>query len=122
MTKLAWRRRAWALLLTVLIVPLGALAAYEPPPTNPFAEARERAERWYTIEGEVEERVPAGPYLYLRVRSAEAEHWVVALKGTVPTRRDVRMTVLGHTRDFHSARLGRDFDELLFVVVRGRTS
>jgi hypothetical protein len=88
---------------------------------NPFVEhalpTRER--RW--LSGTVDERLAAGPYVYLRLREADgSEAWIVSLKATTPKETQVRALVLGQADHFHSARLKRDFDPLIFAAVRGQ--
>lgn len=88
---------------------------------NPFIEhtlpSRER--RW--LHGSVEERLAAGPYVYLRLRESDgSEAWLVSLKATTPRGERVRALVLGQADHFHSARLKRDFEPLLFAAVRGQ--
>jgi hypothetical protein len=88
---------------------------------NPFIEhalpSRER--RW--LHGTVDERLAAGPYVYLRLRESDGSHaWLVSLKATTPQSERVRALVLGRADHFHSARLQRDFKPLLFAAVRGQ--
>jgi hypothetical protein len=88
---------------------------------NPFVEhvlpSRER--RW--LHGTVDERLAAGPYVYLRLRESDgSKAWLVSLKATTPNEDHVRALVLGQADHFHSARLKRDFEPLLFAAVRGR--
>lgn len=119
----------------VMLVCTGVLFAFAPttvshdpvPPqrtssasTNPFVEhalpSRER--RW--LHGTVDERLAAGPYVYLRLREPDGgETWLVSLKVTTPSQTRVRALVLGQADHFHSARLQRDFEPLLFAAVRG---
>jgi hypothetical protein len=88
---------------------------------NPFIEhalpTRER--RW--LHGTVDERLAAGPYVYLRLRESDgSEAWLVSLKATTPKQDHVRALVLGQAHHFHSARLQRDFEPLFFAAVRGQ--
>lgn len=88
---------------------------------NPFVEnalpSRER--RW--LDGTVDERLVAGPYVYLRLRQSDgSEAWLVSLKATTPREAHVRALVLGQAVRFRSARLQRDFEPLLFAAVRGQ--
>lgn|SRR5689334_18527839 len=71
-----------------------------------------------TWEGVVEERLEAGSYTYLAVRDASALRWVAVMgEGEAPGR-TVQVHALGIRTDFHSARLHRDFDELVFATVQ----
>lgn len=73
--------------------------------------------RW--LYGRVKERLPAGQYLYLRVEESTGDSvWVVSLAATTPTSEHVSALVLGRAEHFHSRKLARDFDPLLFAAVR----
>jgi hypothetical protein len=91
----------------------------EPEPLNPFvAHALEPAQRRW-VDGAVLERIAAGPYAYLRLRAEKgSESWLVSLAATTPTATRVHALVLGRAEQFHSRRLKRDFQPLLFAVVR----
>jgi hypothetical protein len=100
----------------------GASALSSPP--NPFAAHALAPEQRRWLEGSVEEMLPAGSYVYLRVRAAEAPSvWVASLAATTPSPplERVRVLVLGHAEHFHSRRLARDFSPLAFGVVRAET-
>jgi hypothetical protein len=107
------------------IIGLGLLLTLQPsmaPPqraSNPFAEnALDPAGRHWR-QGRVIERIVTGPYAYLRLREASGQDvWLVSLAATAPTTDDVRVFVLGQAEHFHSRRLHRDFDRLLFAAVR----
>lgn len=86
---------------------------------NPFQThaLAPNARRW--LSATIEERVPAGPYVYLRVREQTGQlAWLVALKSLTPDTSDVRALVVGQAEQFHSRRLDRDFQPLLFAAVR----
>lgn len=70
------------------------------------------------VRGEVVDLAPAGPYTYVHIDGPDTATWVVVL-GTPAFRiGDVAaFRVYGLRRGFHSSRLARDFDLLLF----GRT-
>lgn len=90
-------------------------AAGSPAPTGP--PAMEPASG--TLTGEVAERLAAGSYTYVRVVDRDGEsRWVVTLGGAEPPGARVRVTRIGARRGFHSARLDRTFDHLLFGIVR----
>jgi hypothetical protein len=89
---------------------------------NPFVEhalpMRER--RW--LDGTVDQRLAAGPYVYLRLRESDgSEAWLVSLRATTPKEDRVRALVLGQAEHFHSSRLQRDFTPLFFAAVRGQS-
>lgn len=70
-------------------------------------------------QGVVLERIGAGSYTYLRLRSLDddTERWAVVLgRGAEPGER-VSVTHFGTRRDFHSRRLDRTFDRLDFVMI-----
>lgn len=71
-----------------------------------------------TFSGDVQEVLPAGHYTYFRLRDGQAaERWVV-VPGTSHRDADqLRVRSFGRRHDFHSNRLGRDFDDLYFVSV-----
>ena len=95
-----------------------ALAHDTAPPPHPFARAQLAREDRFVLEGDVVERLDAGNYRYLRVRTEDGDRWVVSLALTTPDAPRVRVTALGRAVDFRSERLSRRFDELLFAVVR----
>lgn len=89
---------------------------------NPFAQHALAAadRRW--LHGEVKERLSAGHYLYLRVEEPSGSSaWLVSLAATTPNSSQVSALVLGRAAHFHSKRLARDFDPLLFAAVRRAT-
>lgn len=90
--------------------------------SHPFAQHAlpETSRHW--IEGHVEERVLAGSYVYLRLRETSgSDSWLVTLRATAPSASDVRALVVGRAESFHSQRLGRDFNPLLFAAVRSKS-
>jgi hypothetical protein len=94
------------------------------PHSNPFSTHALPPEQRGWLEGWVEERLIAGSYVYLRVRTTEpaAVTWVASLAITTPERPHVRILVLGHAKQFHSRRLLRDFEPLLFGAVRAAST
>jgi hypothetical protein len=92
--------------------------------SNPFAVHALPPERQGWLDGWVEDRLAAGSYVYLRVRTTAPDGvtWVASLAMTTPNRRHVRILVLGRAGRFHSRRLRRDFQPLLFGVVRAASS
>jgi hypothetical protein len=116
-------RKRWLLAVALTI----ACNAHDAPAprsdtsgVNPFATHAAPPEQRRWIEGSVEERLVAGSYVYLRLRTSEPDEtlWVASLAGTTPEAWRVRVLVLGSAEHFHSRRLNRDFDTLLFGAVR----
>jgi hypothetical protein len=94
------------------------------PHSNPFSTHALPHEQRGWLEGWVEERLVAGSYVYLRVRTTKpaAVTWVASLAITTPERPHVRILVLGRASQFHSRRLLRDFAPLLFGAVRAAST
>jgi hypothetical protein len=86
-----------------------------PPTTTAPVAGDER------FTGRVLERLPAGPYTYLRVATAAGARWVVTM-GAAPTSDVVEVRNMGTRTNFHARRLGRDFDELVFGIVAAAAS
>ncbi|MDY7226576.1 hypothetical protein [Hyalangium rubrum] len=109
------------LLMTVLggLVALIAVGSRSTSPgSNPLVRYSLSSAARYTMCGHVEERLPAGSYLYLRVRDDEgAQHWVATLRSTAPSTPEVSVRVLARAENFPSARLHRSFAPLLFGAV-----
>jgi hypothetical protein len=111
----------WPILFGFL---LGCRGEPPPGPENPLTEHALAPEARVWIEGSVEEALPAGSYLYLRLRTEEAAPlWVATLAATAPTPPlgRMRVLVLGRAERFHSRRLARDFSPLSFGVVRAQS-
>ena len=110
--------------LLVVVFASGAAAftaARGRTPENPFAAHALTSP--FETSGVVVERVPAGGYLYLKLRDvAGAESWVVTLSRTAPADADVRVTVFARADTFSSKRLGRTFEPLLFGAVRAAST
>ncbi len=71
------------------------------------------------LAGVVRERLRTGSYTYLRLSPDHgADRWVVTLGNTVPVGAQIEVENLGSRHDFHSRRLGRNFADLVFGVVR----
>jgi len=108
------------LLLVLSIWACGSGQADGSAPPNPFAAHALPAELQSWRQGEVIERVNAGPYVYLRLREGDGRSsWLVSLRATTPAAEHVRALVVGQAERFHSRRLGRDFSPLAFAAVRG---
>ncbi len=80
-----------------------------PPSTDPPAPGDER------FRGRVLERLPAGPYTYLRVATDTGPRWVVTMGAAPDGAIEVRN--MGTQKNFHARRLDRDFAELVFGIV-----
>jgi hypothetical protein len=92
--------------------PAGAAAA------NPLAELSRSALDNAPITGRVEERLSAGSYTYLSVRTgANTSVWVVTLGGGSPPGAPVKVRSMGRRADFYSSRLKRTFPELIFGII-----
>lgn len=73
------------------------------------------------FSGIVVEEVPAGGYVYRRVRTDTDElDWVVDLGDAGLVGQRVKVRPFGLATDFHSARTGRAFDHLYFAIVRSQ--
>ncbi|WP_164018606.1 hypothetical protein [Pyxidicoccus trucidator] len=118
------------LLLTVTVVGMlgaGTALSFHPLSSgsrdNPLTRYALDAASHYTLCGHVEERLPAGSYLYLLVRDATgAGHWVATLRSTASAADAVQVRVMARSEHFSSRRLGRDFAPLHFGAVSGATS
>ncbi|HWB75578.1 MAG TPA: hypothetical protein VG755_11505 [Nannocystaceae bacterium] len=69
------------------------------------------------FEGIVRERLPAGSYLYLAVEQDDRLRWIATTGSDAELGTRVRVQSMGVRHDFHSRRLDRSFDELVFGVV-----
>lgn len=71
------------------------------------------------LEGVIDESIPVGSYVYLKVRAGDRPAvWVASLALATPASGPVRVLVLGRAERFTSRRLARDFSPLLFGAVR----
>ncbi len=76
----------------------------------------------FTERGDVLERLDAGSYRYLRLKTGGREVWVATLAATAPTADQLEVVVFARAHDFHSARLHRSFSELWFAAARAAPS
>ncbi|PCC68664.1 hypothetical protein SAMN02745121_05340 [Nannocystis exedens] len=114
-----------SLVLALALVAAGcgvadASPSHQAPATapNPFIGATAPSAP-QQLAGRVEERLVAGSYVYLAVRDRDgALRWAVVLGDAPPLGADVALTSTARRTDFHSPRLGRDFAELHFAVLR----
>jgi len=74
--------------------------------------------------GTVLERLPAGPYTYLRVQAEPPapDAWLATLGDGAPVGTEITIRSLGSRAGFQSKRLGRTFERLDFALVSPRTS
>ncbi|MBL8975328.1 MAG: hypothetical protein JNK56_32310 [Myxococcales bacterium] len=114
-------------LIAGLLLAAGGVALAAGPPTSAAAAptsagppALEPAPRPRFV-GMVAESLRAGPYTYLRVRTAEDERWVVTMDPPPPPLARVAVHSHGLRRDHHSRRLDRRFAALDFAAVRVAT-
>ncbi|MEM7151269.1 MAG: hypothetical protein AAF799_00430 [Myxococcota bacterium] len=85
------------------------------PPTNLEPPSSDQAQ----LSGVIRECLPAGGYTYLRLELDDgAFPWVVTMAKSIEPGQRVAVESLGTKHDFHSNRLDRDFDELVFGIVR----
>lgn len=109
-------KRTAAVLLLLLLLGVGVALARPASAENPLA--RYALSEPTRLHGQVLERVPAGSYLYLRLRDDSGrEHWVATLRATASSSDDVTVTVVSRAPSFTSKRLGRAFEPLLFGAV-----
>ena len=119
-----------------------AAKAEVPPATRPLADADEAAAEPATtrprpqlagppvdleppaagreqLRGVVRERLVTGSYAYLRIELDDGSTpWVVTMGDAAELDTRVQVESFGTQHDFHSNRLDRDFDELVFGMVR----
>ena len=116
--------RRLLLLCGLLVASACDTAEHETPTTAPpVVEAAKpapagmpaiRAAEIDVLEGEVREVAAAGHYTYLRV--GEPGDWAVVMgKVDVSLGEAISLRVQGSQDDFHSRRLGRDFERLFFA-------
>jgi hypothetical protein len=85
---------------------------------NPLASLVRSAPDAGPLVGVVEERISAGSYAYLALRTpAGARRWTVTMGRGQPAGARVRVRSLGHSERFYSKRLARTFPDLVFGVV-----
>jgi hypothetical protein len=86
---------------------------------NPFTEVEPPRDGDKLLRGEIVEILRAGTYTYASVACDDGTtRWVVTMRRGLSVGHRVDVTNMGVRRDFHSKRLDRTFDELVFGVVR----
>ncbi|WP_437585818.1 hypothetical protein [Sorangium sp. So ce1000] len=94
--------------------PLGAIGAAAASPLGQLSRAAaDRA----PFAGVVEERLPAGSYTYVAVRTGETLTWAVTVGDAPPPGTSVQVRSMGRKMNFHSRRLARTFPDLVFGIV-----
>lgn len=72
----------------------------------------------FAFTADVEERVDAGSYVYLRVRDAQGtSRWLAALSMSASAERRVHVQAYAKSDHFYSRRTGREFSPLFFASV-----
>lgn len=84
---------------------------------NPLSSAASPGSSERRFEGSVVERLSAGGYTYVAVADAGVARWVATMGDAPPAGAAVRVEAFAASDDFHSPRLDRDFDRLLFGTV-----
>lgn len=100
-------QRVHALAADVAVAPLSAnpLATLSPPSNASFAAI-------------VDERLEAGSYTYMAVRTSDQRtRWIVTMGPGEAAGRSVRVKSMGERAEFHSPRLDRTFSPLTFATV-----
>lgn len=91
-------------------------------PANPLVAYKVPLDQRASFRGVVEERLRAGPYVYLRVRPEASDApsvWVTGLAAATPAHASrVNVRVLGRAEAFASKRLSRTFSPLIFAMIR----
>lgn len=88
-------------------------------PSDPLALLARGPSSARTVRGAVVERVDAGPYQYLRVRTERGDEWLATLRMAAPraTAATVTARVLAEAPRFYSRRLDRTFVSLAFASI-----
>ncbi len=85
-----------------------------PPSTNPLTDLESTAA---DFDGVVAERIRTGGYAYLRIDVGADSQWVATMGQGRPRGSRVHVASLGARRQFHSRRLDRDFDTMVFGAI-----
>jgi hypothetical protein len=88
-----------------------------PAQTNPLAALVRSALDEPPLFGRVEERISAGSYTYLGLRTERGLRWTVTMGRGEPKGTEVRVRSLGFSPSFYSKRLQRAFPNLVFGIV-----
>ncbi|WP_437677763.1 hypothetical protein [Sorangium sp. So ce131] len=107
----------FALLGWHLDTPSSAAGSAGPSATNPLGQlSRSPADRT-PIAGRVEERLAAGSYTYVAVRTDVDLVWAVTIGDAPPPGTRVKVRSMGRRTSFHSRRLDRTFPALVFGLI-----
>jgi hypothetical protein len=88
------------------------------PGTNPLASLVRSALDEPPLYGRVEQRISAGSYSYLALRTSEgAQRWTVTMGRGQPVGANVSVRSIGYSPRFYSKRLRREFPNLVFGIV-----
>ncbi|HEX5659147.1 MAG TPA: hypothetical protein VFX59_18265 [Polyangiales bacterium] len=88
------------------------------PQADPLASLVRSALEEPPLFGRVQERISAGSYTYLALRTERDElRWTVTMGRGEPEGTEVRVRRLGFSPSFYSKRLQRAFPNLVFGVV-----
>lgn len=112
------KRRTAGLVAGLFVLGSGAWWVRSSRPGNPLNDPTVRPER-ATFSGHVVQRLNAGSYVYLQLRSPSGAdtRWVVTLASASALASELTATLYAQADHFHSARLGRDFSPLHFASV-----
>lgn len=93
-------------------------AAHAPPPLGPPSDLERIPADQRRIVGVVQEVLPAGGYHYLALRLDDGStRWAVIANGAPSTGERVELDGFGVRTNYHSNRLERDFEALLFAAL-----
>lgn len=87
------------------------------PALHPLLDAQSVEDAEAQFDGHVTQRIPAGGYTYIEVQTGSTRHWVATLGGDFSPGERVQVNAFAARDDFHSNRLSRRFDRVLFGVV-----
>lgn len=71
------------------------------------------------LSGKVAETLDAGGYTYIRLKTADAEHWIAVPKASVKKGSTVTVDAQMVAEKFESKTLNRTFDKLVFATLSG---
>ena len=94
-----------------------SLPAGHPPVNSQVATSKQGTAE---IQGVVKEQIPAGKYLYLRLKTDSGETWTAVLKEPVEIGASVRVVNPHRMSQFQSPTLQRTFDEIYFGTLGAR--
>lgn len=107
----------FVVLAWLLDKPSSAAALTRAADGNPLGQLSRAEIDRAPFTGVVEERLPAGSYTYLAVRTDATLVWTVTLGDAPPPGARVKVRSMGSRTGFHSRRLQRTFPTLVFGMV-----